>query len=139
MKKLIAAAVALSMIGTSAMAAPYQGNHNSNRGHVEQSYKQHSAKPGSYKQNSYKGNGYKQSDYRQNNGKYQSRNHYNHWKKGERFDRNRATNYRVIHSPRDYRLNNAPRGYQWVRSGNDAVLIGITSGIVSAIMANVIR
>ena len=139
MKKLIAAAIALSMIGTSAMAAPYQGNANGNRGHVEQSYKQHSAKPGSYKQNSYKGNGYKQSEYRQNNGKYQSRNHYNQWKKGDRFDRNRATNYRVINSPRDYRLYNAPRGYQWVRSGNDAVLIGITSGIVSAIMSNVIR
>ena len=38
-----------------------------------------------------------------------------------------------------YRLYNAPRGYHWVRSGNDAVLVGITSGIIAAIMANAIR
>ncbi len=64
-------------------------------------------------------------------------NHRN-WSKGQRFDRRYATNYRVINNPRDYRLSNAPRGYQWVRSGNDAVLIGITSGIIGAVIGNAI-
>ncbi|CAO1649111.1 RcnB family protein [Parasphingorhabdus sp. NYA22] len=64
-------------------------------------------------------------------------NHRN-WAKGQRFDRRYATNYRVINNPRDYRLSNAPRGYQWVRSGNDAVLIGLTSGIIGAVIGNAI-
>lgn len=62
-----------------------------------------------------------------------------HWAKGQRFDRNHATNYRVVNNYRDYRLSAPPRGYQWVRSGNDAVLIAITSGIVGAVIGNAIR
>lgn len=63
---------------------------------------------------------------------------YRNWAKGQRFDRRYATNYRVIDNPRAYRLSNAPRGYQWVRSGNDAVLIAITSGIIGAVIGNAI-
>jgi len=33
-------------------------------------------------------------------------------------------------------LHAAPRGYRWVRSGNDAVLVAITSGIIGALVAN---
>lgn len=62
------------------------------------------------------------------------------WQRGERFDRRYATNYRVV----DYRsyqrnLRVPPQGYQWVQSGNDAVLIGITSGIVSAVVSGLFR
>jgi Ni/Co efflux regulator RcnB len=64
---------------------------------------------------------------------------YRSWSKGQRFDSHYARNYRVISSPRAYRLHDAPRGYRWVQSGNDAVLIGITSGIIAAVMANTIR
>lgn len=61
------------------------------------------------------------------------------FKKGERFDRRKATNYRVV-SYRDYRGRRAPpRGYQYVRSGNDILLIGITSGIVSSVISGLIR
>lgn len=62
-----------------------------------------------------------------------------HWAKGQRFDRRHASHYRVIDNPRAYRLSNAPRGYQWVRSGNDAVLIAITSGLIGAVIGNAIR
>jgi len=64
-------------------------------------------------------------------------NHRN-WSKGQKFDRRYATNYRVIDNPRAYRLSTAPRGYQWVRSGNDAVLIAVTSGIIGAVIGNAI-
>ena len=37
------------------------------------------------------------------------------------------------------RLRPPPRGYHYVRSGNDAILIGITSGIVAAVIADAIR
>lgn len=132
MKKLIAAAIAFSMIGTSAMAAPYYGGNN-DRGHIERNYRGNDGQRFDKRADNhrYENNRYENNRYNQNR--------YHKWNKGDRFNSRYATNYRVIGSPRDYRLYNAPRGYHWVRSGNDAVLVGITSGIVSAIIANAIR
>ncbi len=62
-----------------------------------------------------------------------------HWAKGQRFDRRYATNYRVVDNYRGYRLSAPPRGYHWVRSGNDAVLVALTSGIIGAVVAGAIR
>lgn len=113
MKKLIIAALAASIVATPVMAAPYQNHgNNDHRGRVEQ-------------RNDHRGD-HRQAQYRR-------------WNKGERFDARRAQNYRVITSPRAYHLREAPRGYRWVRSGNDAVLIGITSGIIASVLANAIR
>lgn len=64
---------------------------------------------------------------------------YRNWHKGDRFDRRYAANYRVIENPRAYRLSSAPRGYHWVRSGNDAVLVAIASGVIGAVIGNAIR
>ena len=58
------------------------------------------------------------------------------WNRGDRFDSRYAMNYRVISNPYAYNLRPAPRGYRWVQSGNDAVLIAITSGIIGAIIGN---
>ena len=58
------------------------------------------------------------------------------WNRGDRFDRRYATNYRVSSNPYAYHLRAAPRGYRWVQSGNDAVLIAITSGIIGALVGN---
>jgi Ni/Co efflux regulator RcnB len=63
----------------------------------------------------------------------------NDWRRGERFDYRRARNYQVINNYRGYRLRTPPRGYHYVRSGNDAVLVGITSGIIAGIIAGAIR
>lgn len=72
--------------------------------------------------------------------KFDNRGYNNHrWAKGQRFDRRQASNYRVINDYRNYRLNTPPRGYQWVRSGNDAVMIALTSGIIGAVIGNAIR
>ncbi len=67
------------------------------------------------------------------NNRYQQ-NH--RWQRGQRFDQRYAMNYRVINNPGYYHLRPAPYGYRWVQSGNDAVLIAITSGIIGAILAN---
>lgn len=56
------------------------------------------------------------------------------WARGQRFDSRYAHNYRVIHNPRAYRLNDAPRGYRYVQSGNDALLVGIASGLIGAVL-----
>lgn len=60
------------------------------------------------------------------------------WSKGQRFDYRQAPNYRVI-TARQYHLREAPRGYRWVRSGNDAVLIGITTGVIASVLAGAIH
>ncbi|MEP9402781.1 RcnB family protein [Sphingomonas sp. VNH70] len=62
------------------------------------------------------------------------------WQRGQRFDRNRAANYRVI-DYRAYRQRGVyapPRGYQWVRSGNDAVLVAIASGLIGAVIGGAV-
>ena len=58
------------------------------------------------------------------------------WNRGDRFDSRYAMNYRVISNPYAYNLRPAPRGYRWVQSGNDAVLVAIASGIIGAIIGN---
>ena len=65
--------------------------------------------------------------------------YHRNWRRGERFDRRYAQNYRQI-DYRQYRgLRAPPRGYHYVRSGNDAVLVGITSGLIAAVVAGAIR
>lgn len=110
MKKFIIAALAASVMATPVLAA--QNNGRDFRSRVEQS----------------NGHGFQQRQ-------MQNRN----WRKGERFNRREARNYRVINNYRQYRLRAAPRGYRWVQSGNDAVLIGITSGIIASVLGNAIR
>ncbi|WP_242415327.1 RcnB family protein [Sphingomonas panni] len=65
---------------------------------------------------------------------------FTNWQRGQRFDRNRAPNYRQI-DYRTYRQRGVyapPRGYQWVQSGNDAVLIAIASGLIGAVIGGAI-
>ena len=58
------------------------------------------------------------------------------WNRGDRFDRRYASNYMVVTNPYAYNLRPAPYGYHWVRSGNDAVLVALASGIIGALVAN---
>jgi Ni/Co efflux regulator RcnB len=64
---------------------------------------------------------------------------YKNWKKGQRFDSRYARNYRQIDYRRYHRLKAPPRGYRYVQSGNDALLVGVTSGIIAAVIANAIN
>ncbi|KQN26302.1 hypothetical protein ASE86_09220 [Sphingomonas sp. Leaf33] len=62
------------------------------------------------------------------------------WAKGQRFNRAEARNYRQISNWRQYqnrRLYAPPRGYQWVQSGNDAVLVAVASGVIGAVLGGV--
>ncbi len=61
---------------------------------------------------------------------------YKHWQRGQRFDQRQARSYRMVTNPRAYRLREAPRGYRWVQSDRDAVLVGITSGLIGSVIAN---
>ncbi len=63
---------------------------------------------------------------------------YRRWNKGQRFDSRYAQNYQVVGNWQQYRgrrLYAPPRGYHWVRSGNDAVLVAVAGGLIGAVIA----
>ncbi len=117
MKKFLAAAVAASVIAVPATAAPFDRNHDRNR--IERSQTVKIVQ---------KRNGRQVVKVKQVNKRK--------WNRGQRFDRRYARHYRVINNHRAYRLQAPPRGYRWVQSDNDAVMIAITSGIIGAVIAN---
>ena len=124
MNRFLIAALATTMVATPTLATaqPYRGPAHAPSHTVVQ---QRGHGPVVVKQNSY---------HRAPTVQYRS-----NWRKGERFDSRQARNYRQI-DYRQYRgLKAPPRGYQYVQSGNDAVLVGITSGIVAAVFASLIR
>jgi Ni/Co efflux regulator RcnB len=123
MKKFILAAVAASMVATPALAAPqnWQGGNHGGRTTVvhKQVYKPAPV----------------QHRYEQNRNQQLRK-----WRKGERFDARYARNYRQV-DYRSYRgrLRAPPRGYRYVQSGNDVVLVSIVGGLIGAVFANLIR
>ncbi len=139
MKKFILAALAASVAASPVLAAPNQGWNGQDRGDhgYSQSRGDHDFDRGDRGHDSRFDN--RRDDHRfgqwNNGSRFQSRS----WQRGQRFDSRYAHNYRVISNPGYYRLHDAPRGYRWVQSGNDAVLIGLTSGLIAAVMANMIR
>jgi Ni/Co efflux regulator RcnB len=120
-KKLIKATVAASLVATPMIAASAQAQHRevTTTRTVQQ-----------------RGNGHtvvKQTTVtRQQPGR--------NWQKGQRFDRRYARNYRVVdyRQYRGQRLYAPSRGQQWVRSGNDALLIGRNGQIIN-VVRNAIR
>jgi Ni/Co efflux regulator RcnB len=64
---------------------------------------------------------------------------YRNWQRGQRFDSRYARNYRQIDYRRYHKLKAPPRGYHYVQSGNDAVLVALGTGIIAAVIANALR
>ena len=123
-KKMIQATIAASLVATPMIAATAEAQGQSRQ--VTTTVKQ-------------RGNG---TIVRKTTVKRQTVNRNNNrgWRKGQRFDRRQATNYRVVdyRQYRQRRLYAPGRGQQWVRSGNDAILIGGNNQILS-IIANALR
>jgi len=131
MKKIVlalaGASVALTgLVATPASAADF-GRHN-DRGYYGQVQNRQVVRNRVVVNNRFQNNGYN----RFQSQRFQMRQ----WQRGQRFDQRYALNYRVISNPYAYNLQPAPYGYRWVQSGNDAVLVAITSGIIGAILAN---
>ena len=61
------------------------------------------------------------------------------FKRGETFDRRRASNYQEINYRTSKRLKAPPRGYHWVRSGNDALLVSSRDNRISSLIAGLYR
>ena len=129
MKKFIIAALAATIVAGPVLAQPYQGHDN--RGYQSQSANRDYRDD---RRDDRRGHNYRndrRDDRRAGNHRYDNRR----WNRGERFDYRQARNYRVIGNPGVYHLRQAPRGYRWVQSGSDAVMIGIDSGLVASVLA----
>jgi len=57
--------------------------------------------------------------------------------KGQRFDRSKASNYRRIDYRQHRQLSAPPRGYVWVRAGNDALLVRLSNNLIMRIVAGI--
>ena len=144
MKKFILLAAAAATIAVPAYAAP--GDRNGNRAHVQKVQKAQKAQKRVIKRtvnrttqvrNVYRQPVQVRNVYRQpvQQVRVQS-GRYHQWSRGQRFDRRYASNYQVIGNYDYYRLNAPPRGYHYVRSGNDIILVAIASGIIGAVFAS---
>lgn len=118
MKKIVLAAAAASvLVAAPASAQSFRGHDD--RGRVEQ-----------VQHNGFGYQNFGQRGFANRNFQAQTRR----WNRGERFDSRYASNYRIIGN--SYRNRMAPRGYRWVQSGNDAVLVALASGLIGAIIGN---
>ena len=57
------------------------------------------------------------------------------WSYGQRMPAYYRTNAYVVNDYGRYGLRTPPRGYQYVRSGNDVVLAAVAGGLVTAVIA----
>jgi len=125
MKKFILAIMASSLIATQVLAAPNQSQHSQSQyGQPRQAQASH-------------GQSQKAKVPAKVPAKTPVKAH--QWKQGERFDRSKATSYRVISNPCAHKLQTAPNGYRWVQSGTDALLVRLSNNLISSVVTGAIR
>ncbi len=131
MKKILSSVLALSLVASAgAASAQSRGHDNRDRGpqaRHEQSWSGHQSRNDNRHE--------RRAERRYNAGRYQAPRGYQarSWHRGERLPasyRNRA--YVVNHSR--YGLGAPPRGYEYVRVGNDAVLTAVATGVIASVI-----
>ena len=135
MKKFILSAIAVSMVAsplaaTAASAGQYQPQRQPQQRH--DTIVRHQPGKTVVIQRDVRTN---RPDYRNGN----QNSYRSNWRKGERFNYRQARNYRVVNDYRGRHLKAPPRGYHYVQSGNDALLVGISTGVIAAILAGALR
>ena len=80
---------------------------------------------------------WQQSQRRYNAGRYQAPRGYQQrdWSYGQRMPSYYRSNQYVVNDYSRYGLRAPPRGYHYVRSGNDVVLASTASGLITAVIA----
>ena len=80
---------------------------------------------------------WQQSQRRYNAGRYQAPRGYQQrdWSYGQRMPSYYRSNQYVVNDYNRYGLRAPPRGYHYVRSGNDVVLATIAGGLITAVIA----
>ncbi|MCW1383433.1 RcnB family protein [Novosphingobium sp. KCTC 2891] len=118
MKKLTAAFLGLALALPAATPALARNDHPGNHGNDVRGAAHADVRPGS----------------RNHGADVRVAAHANPFRQGQRFHSNRAPHYRVVEYRRYHRLSAPPRGYHWVRSGDDALLVSLRSGLVRSVV-----
>ena len=121
MKRLLTAALALSLLGgTAAVAQPDRHDHDRND-------------QGGYNQN--RDHGYDRGDNRGHGDDRHDNGH--HWGRGQRLPREYYSDRSHYVDYRTYHLRRPPSGYRWVRTDdNNYAMVAITTGLIAAIIAS---
>lgn len=146
MKKFLTAVIAVTVLATAGLAEaqPYRGNGQpADRGQGEgrpdhQQGPEHRADrdrraPPARAHERRAVRRYNAARYRAPRG-YQQR----HWRHGERLPAQYRTRGYVVYY-RTYRLAPPPRGYQYVRVGNDVLLVSTRGGLISTVLMDLFR
>ncbi|GAA0207505.1 Ni/Co efflux regulator RcnB [Brevundimonas nasdae] len=151
MTKLLTAAVAAVLATTSLGAAGAASAQSRNDHRYEQRQDHRNYRPNPH-QNQRPAPRHDQRDYRQDQRDYarwqQAQRRYNapryvaprgyatrSWSYGQRMPSYYRTSNYVVNDYSRYGLRAPPRGYQYVRSGNDVVLAVVATGLVTAVIA----
>ncbi len=131
MKKTLLSGLALAVVATTGFA----GTANAAPNYQQSQQRDDHRNDNNFRNGAYEVNGHR---YERQRGPawHQPKNWQHHnWKRGQRL----PVEYRrtVVSDYRNYHLAPPPRGYQYVRDGNDVVLTAIASGIIGAVIANV--
>ncbi len=132
MKYFVAAAVAASLLaGTAAIAQPYDNRNNSqwndnNRDRDGRYDRDDRNDRNGRWDNNRRGDGW-------NRGRWEGKKAHPRWSRGDRFSQYGHRGW-VVNDYRSHRLRKPPRGYHWVRSNDEFLLVAVTSGIIAQIV-----
>jgi len=135
-KRIVAAIAAASLTLSGAAFAQSADQRNHQRGYDQQRSSDHGRydnRANDYRSNDYRNHGYREGGYRgQGRGVGPSHS----WYRGDRVPyQYRGHNY-VVDDWRGHHLYAPPRGYQWVQSGGDYLLVAVATGIIASILLN---
>jgi Ni/Co efflux regulator RcnB len=134
-KTIVSVIVAMTLASGGAAFAQGNSEHN-NRGRDEQGQ-------GRYQQD-HRDNQGRQSEYRENRGRANNNERWvergagpNHdFRRGERLPAQYRHNQYVVDDWRGHHLSAPPRGYHWVQTGGDYVLVAIATGVILQLLLN---
>lgn len=135
MKKILtaslAAVMAVASLGAaSAASAQSHGARQDHRYEQRQDHRQVRPSQGQYAR-------WQQAQHRYSAGRYAAPRGYSarQWAYGQRMPAAYRSNAYVVNDYNRYGLRAPPRGYQYVRSGNDVVLAAVAGGLITAVIA----
>ena len=111
-----------------------------NRGYDNRGYDNRGYDNRGYDNRRYDNAGYEYRNYGYRDGGYRGQGRGvgpNHsWYRGDRLPYEYRTRHYVVDDWRSHHLYAPPRGYQWVQSGGDYLLVAVATGIIASILLN---
>jgi Ni/Co efflux regulator RcnB len=123
----------------------YRGDQRDNRGYDNRGYDNRGYDNRGYDNRGYDNRRYENSGYEYRNygfheGGYRGQGRgvgpSHSWYRGDRLPYEYRTRHYVVDDWRSHHLYAPPRGYQWVQSGGDYLLVAVATGIIASILLN---